>query len=171
MDKTCKKIKKKEIPNDVFITPLSLVKKHLSIVAVDMQEKGVILDAFYGTGHYYNALKELYPDYDLQYTEIKLGKNFFDFDGEVDYIISNPPYSCIDEVLKKSCELKPIIISYLIGFMNLTTRRIEFMNQQGYYMKSLHLTKVFKWFGMSAIVTFSNKITTNCISFDRQVHR
>ena len=40
----------------------------------------------------------------------------------------------------------------------------------GYYLSKLHLTKVFKWYGMSAIVVFT-KSSPNCISYDRIVHK
>ena len=76
----------------------------------------------------------------------------------------------IDRVLQKSVELNPRCISYLIGFHNLTTKRIEYMNSHGYYLKKLHLLKVFEWYGMSAIVVFE-KNCSNCITFDRKVHR
>lgn len=173
MEKTGKIIKKRENANDVFITPISLVNQHIDLVKdiIKTEPDKVIYEPFFGTGNYYNLLKERFPNNPIEYTEISLDLDFFDFNKKVNYIISNPPYSIIDKVFEKSCSLHPEIISYLIGFMNLTTRRIEYMNKKGYYILSLHLTKVFKWFGMSIIVTFSNQIKSNCVSFDRIVHR
>jgi type I restriction-modification system DNA methylase subunit len=171
MEKAGKQIKKREKANDVFYTPISLVNQHIDLVKDYIEPNKVIYEPFYGSGNYYNQFKERFPNNTLEYTEIELGTDFFQFDKPVDYIISNPPYSMIDKVLEKSCDLKPNIISYLFGFMNITTKRIEYMNKRGYYIQSLHLTKVFKWFGMSAIITFSNSIQSNCISFDRVVHR
>jgi hypothetical protein len=43
------------------------------------------------------------------------------------------------------------------------------MNNHGYYLDKMFFTKVFKWFGMSAIVVFTKKSKKNCISFDRNV--
>ena len=173
MEKITKSIKKRKTANDVFITPISLVNQHIDLIKdlIEPNPDKVIYDAFYGTGNYYNQLKERFPNNQIEYTEISLGSDFFDFNKKVDYIISNPPYSIIDKVLEKSCDLNPTIISYLIGFMNLTTRRIEYMNKRGYFIQSLHLTKVMDWFGMSIIITFSNQINTNCISYDRVVHK
>lgn len=171
MESITRSIKKRLSPNDVFLTPMTLVNQHINLVEDLIDTDKIILDPFYGTGNYYNTLKERFPTNQIEYTEIEMGLDFFEYNKKVDYIISNPPYSLIDKVLQKSCDLEPEIISYLIGFMNITTRRIEYMNKRGYYIQSLHLTKVFKWFGMSAIITFSNKIKTNCISFDRIIHK
>ena len=85
-------------------------------------------------------------------------------------ICSNPPYSCIDKVLEKSVELKPKVISYLLGINGLTTKRIEFMETHGYYITKIHMCKVYKWFGMSiAVVWEQNK--TPIIGYDRTVWR
>ena len=44
----------------------------------------------------------------------------------------------------KSVELKPRVISYLIGVNNLTARRIEFMNNNGYYLAKIKMLKVYQ---------------------------
>ena len=168
MEKTMKKIKQRKNPNDVFITPLELVDLHLKMV--DVKQQDVIYDPFFGTGNYFNSFQKHYKSNTFVYSEITQGKDFFEFNEKVDVIISNPPYSMIDKVLKKSVELNPHTISYLIGIHNLTAKRIEYMNENGYYLSKLHFTKVFKWFGMSLIVVFT-KNKNNCISFDRKVHR
>jgi type I restriction-modification system DNA methylase subunit len=168
MHKTLYKIQKKTNPNDVFITPLELVKLHCDLVHVN--ENDVIYDPFFGTGNYYNSFKNHFKQNTFLFSEITLGKDFFEFDEKIDVIISNPPYSCIDNVLTKSIQLNPHTISYLIGINNLTTKRIEYMNHNGYGLTTLHFTKVYSWFGMSIIVIFT-KDGDNCISFDRKVHR
>lgn len=169
MEQTAKNIKKRAEPKDVFYTPTELVRIHLELVKPLVREGDVIFDPFYGQGAYYNLFPEYFKN-TYEFTEIQLDKDFFTFDKKIDMIVSNPPYSMIDEVLKKSVELNPHTISYLIGFHNLTTKRIEYMNTHGYKLVNLHLTKVFKWFGMSVIVVFS-KQGENCVSFDRIVHR
>ena len=162
-------IKHRQNPNDKFYTPKSLVKIHLD--KFDIPNNSIIYEPFYGNGAYYDEMKIKYPSCNILFTEIDMNKDFFDFNEPVDYIISNPPYSIIDKVLEKSINLKPKMISYLIGFQNITAKRIEFMNQHKYFIKDFHLTKVFKWYGMSLIITFSNEILENIIEFDRIVHK
>ena len=163
-------IKKRENPNDKFYTPISLVKIHLDYIKEFVNENDIIYEPFLGTGNYFNLFENSFPKNTFEFTEIDLGLDFFKFNKKIDIIISNPPYSCIDKVLEKSVELQPHTISYLIGINNLTTKRIEYMNTNGYNLSKLHLTKVFKWYGMSAIVVFT-KIKNNCISYDRIIHK
>jgi len=165
------KIKLREKPNDIFYTPIQLVKKHLEIIKLYVKAKDKILDPFYGSGRYYNLFNEYFKDNTFDFTEIELKKDFFDYKKKVDIIVSNPPYSCIDKVLEHSVKLNPRVISYLIGINNLTTKRIKYMNDNKYFLKNLFLTKVFKWFGMTSIVTFVKDEANNCIDFDRVVYR
>jgi hypothetical protein len=161
---TSHNIKSREKPNDVFYTPIDAVKKHLTLIQSSPSDKW--LDPFYGEGAYYN----LFPTDNKDWTEIAKGKDFFEYNTEVDIICSNPPYSMINNVLKKSVELKPRIISYLIGQGNLTTQRIEYMNQQGYGLSRLLMLKIYKWYGFSYIVVFE-KGGNNCIEIDRTIYK
>jgi len=166
------KIKNREKPNDVFYTPINLVKKHLEIVQPYIKEKDLILDPFYGSGNYYNLYKDYFKkDNSFEWSEIEKEKDFFKYNKEVNIIVSNPPYSCINEVLEHSIKLKPRVISYLIGINNLTPKRLEIMNKNGYVLKDLYLSKVYKWFGMTAICTFVKEEGKNCISFDRIIYK
>lgn len=161
--KTNHQIKKRQKANDVFITPLKLAKKHIDEIKYKDTDRWY--DPFKNTGNYYNQ----FPNDNKEWSEILDGKDFFDFNENVDIICSNPPYSIIDKVLEKSVSLNPRIISYLIGVGNLTTRRIENMNKCGYGLKKLIMLKVHKWFGMSFIVIFE-KDCENCIDIDRIVY-
>jgi hypothetical protein len=162
-------IKDRTKPNDIFYTPIDLVKTHLMYIKEYVKDGDVIFDGFYGTGNYYNTYPEVFKNNTFDYTEIELGKDFFEYDKKVDVIVSNPPYSIIDKVFEKSVSLNPHTISYLIGQNNLTCKRIEYMNSKGYFLVKLFFTKVWKWFGMSCIVVFSKKSTKNCIDYDRVV--
>ena len=114
-----------------------------------------------------------FPTDNKKWTEIALGKDFFDFEGSPSIICSNPPYSMIDKVLVKSVSLKPRIISYLLLHGAMTSKRMEYMKNNNYGLTSIHTTKVYDWYGMSEIFTFTLGASwDNCkISFDRVVHR
>ena len=172
MSEIAHSIKHRDTPKDVFYTPPALVKLHLDMVKPYVSEHNIVYDPFFGKGAYYNAFEVAFPDSTYEFSEIEMGKDFFDFDKPVDVIVSNPPYSMIDRVLEKSVSLQPHTLSYLIGFHNLTAKRIEYMNQRDYWLEVVHLTKVYKWYGMSAIVIFKHTVNgKNCISFDRTVHK
>jgi len=161
------KIKHRDKPKDVFITPEKLAKTHIDMID-EAYRNLVWYDPFKNSGSYYNQ----YPcaNENKKWSEILENKDFFDFNEQVDVIVSNPPYSMIDKVLEKSVSLKPMIISYLLGINNLTAKRMEYMESQGYYITKLHMCKVFKWFGMSLIVVWE-KGGKSILSYDRKVWR
>ena len=156
------KIKKRNTANDIFITPLDLAKKAISMIEYDHTD--IWYDPFKNTGNYYNQ----YPNDNKLYSEILEDKDFFDFNEKIDIICSNPPYSIMDKVIEKSIELKPRVINYLIGVGNLTARRLEMFENAGYGLTKIHMCKVYKWYGMSFIVQFE-KDKQSIISFDRIV--
>jgi hypothetical protein len=156
-------IKKRECPNDVFITPLPLALTHINMI--EGRDGDTWYDPFKNNGSYYNQ----FPTQKKEWSEILEEKDFFTYDGTPSIICSNPPYSCIDAVLQKSISLKPRIISYLLGVGNLTARRMEMMEKEGYFIQSLHMCKVYKWYGMSACIVWSNEIDQSIFSYDRVV--
>lgn len=158
-------IKNRDYPKDVFYTPKTVVKEHLELIIEYSKDGDKWFDPFYGGGVYY----ESFPTENKDFTEIAMGKDFFTYENKIDIIVSNPPYSMIDKVLEHSVKLNPKVISYFIGMGNLTTKRIKYMNDMGYGLAKLHMTKVYKWYGMSFIVVFV-KGDKNCISYDRKVH-
>ena len=164
-------IKSRDKPNDIFYTPVPLVNTHLDLVKKYVDDNDIIFDGFYGSGNYFNNYKNFFTNNTFEFTEIEMGKDFFQFNKKIDIIVSNPPYSMLDKVFEKSIELKPHTISYLIGINNLTAKRIEYMNSKGYFLDELHLCKVFKWYGMSCIIVFTNKVKKNKISYDRIVYK
>ena len=134
---------------------------------------GLILDPCANNvdGSYIKTLRDLgYTKVD--YCEITMGKDFFEYDGKPFAIIGNPPYSIIDKWLAQSVKLDPYVISYLIGQGNLTAKRIEDMNKAGYSLTKCKMVKVYKWYGMSYLVHFEKRCGVhNCIEIDRKVYR
>ena len=120
-------IKQRTNANDVFITPLELSKKAIDMIDYDNDD--IWYDPFKNNGSYYNQ----YPNECRKlFSEILEDKDFFDFNENITIISSNPPYSILDKVIKKSIDLQPRVINYLIGLGNLTARRIEMFNEAGY---------------------------------------
>ena len=145
-------IKHRKVPNDEFYTPRILAEKLFRMVPTSNDD--VVMDNAYGTGNFYfGGLKS---------------KDFFNDNREVDWYITNPPYSCIEEWLDKSCQAKKGF-AYLLGLHNLTPRRIEICERNGFYITKIFLCKVFKWFGISAFVVWEKK-KKGIIDYDRVVY-
>ena len=165
------KIKQRKSPRDVFITPTELALSHIkwsmghdidSELYKEFNIGTKVLDpcCYSINGSYIKTLRDL--NFDVDYCEITMGKDFLEYTGREDgedtnVIIGNPPYSFLDKWLEKSVEFQPQIISYLIGQGNLTSRRIEFMNKNGYSLTKCKMLKVYKWYGMSYLVHFQKR--------------
>jgi len=158
-------IKKRKHPNDVFITPVELAKKLIKFHNNNDDEL-IWLDPFKNNGSFYNNFPDENPK---DWCEILLGMDFFKYEHKVDIISSNPPYSMLDDVLEKTYQICRKEFGYLIGMRNLTTRRIEIANKNGFFIKSMFITKVFRFYGMSVYVVFSKEINVNLVQFDRTV--
>ena len=155
------KIKHRETPNDVFLTPPLLAKTAIDMIETDTDD--IWFDPFKNTGNYYNQFPTTNKVYTLE------DKGFFEFEGDVDVICSNPPYSMLNKIFKKSIELNPRVINYLIGVMNLTPRRIEMMEKAGYGLSKIHMCKVGKWSGWCSFIVQFEKNSESILSHDRVV--
>lgn len=108
-----KKTNKISTANDKIYTPVETAKTIIS--KFDLY--GKVLDPFRGGGAFYDN----YPNtVTKDWCEIDLGKDFFEYNEKVDWIVSNPPYSIFGEVLKHSMELADNIV-YLIPLNKLTS--------------------------------------------------
>jgi len=151
--KTAHNIKHRLKSNDEFYTPRKLANKLFNLVP--LKDSDVIMDNAYGTGNFYfRGLKS---------------KDFLNDSREVDWYITNPPYSFLDEWLRKSCQAKKGF-AYLFGINNLTAKRIEGCEKEGFFITKIFLCKVFKWFGMSAFIIWE-KNKKGIINYDRIVWR
>lgn len=162
-------IRNREERKDVYITPESLVRKHLSIFE---QMSGVtVLDPFRGSGAYFNLFSEYFPDSVYEWCEIEAGRDFFDYCGNPDIIVSNPPYSLVEPILEKCYELRPRYISFLLQAHNVTPHRIQRANEAGYYVLDYTICRTDRWFGVSVILTLSRDVLENAIGFDVTKHK
>ena len=157
------KIRNREVPNNVFLTSPLLAKTAIDMIETNAND--VWFDPFKNTGNYYNQ----FPTTNKVYTEILEDKDFFEFEGDVDVICSNPPYSMLNKIIKKSIELNPRVINYLIGALNLTPRRIEMMEKAGYGLSKIHMCKVGKWSGWCSFIVQFEKNKKSILSYDRVV--
>ena len=99
-------------PNDLVMTPVPVAKATIGLY--DIASGSKILDPCRGDGAFYNNYPE---DCQKFWCEINEGRDFFDvqlswsiYEGHVDWIITNPPYSILDEFLTKSFEVADNVV-------------------------------------------------------------
>ena len=160
-------IKKRTKANDVFITPLEVAKQQIQLHNIN--DNDLWLDPCRNNkeGSYFNNFPQ---NVRKDWCEILEGKDFFEYDENIDIICGNPPYSVIDKWIKKTLQLNPKEFSLLIGIGNLTTRRIEIIENAGYGLSKMKMLKIYDWYGMSCIVVFE-KNKKSIIEYDRKVYK
>lgn len=94
----------KNNPNDKVYTPDHIVDDVLKHYGFHIERQDVVMEPFRGEGAFYNRLKD-YSDQEVYWCEIDEGKDFFDFNGKVDWVVTNPPYSIFNKVLPKLLEI------------------------------------------------------------------
>lgn len=160
------KIRYRENSNDEVYTHPALVK-HL-LKQIKLKKNDLVLDPSAGNGIFYN----LFPKYvKKDWCEINKGKDFLKYNKDVDWIISNPPYSILNDFLQKSCDVANVGFAYLIGSYAITPKRLELIEKKGFFLTDMHILKVSEWFGNSCLVIFKkskNKPKVN-ITFSRKV--
>tara|TARA_R110000824_G_scaffold67001_1_gene173625 strand:- start:884 stop:1477 length:594 start_codon:yes stop_codon:yes gene_type:complete len=142
--KTMNSIQSRQKPNDKIYTPPKIVDIMLDFC--DYKEGDLVLEPARGLSAIYDKLKE-----PKEYCEIEENLDFFDYNKKVKWIITNPPYSILDKFLKhtyKLCEK----FCFLIGQYSLTPKRVEVMNNNGFYITKMLLTQIPSWFQRSYII-------------------
>ena len=79
--------------SDVHFTDKDVARK----VIEHFKPSGKILEPFRGSGIFYDELPE-----GTDWCEIDEGRDFFKFNEKVDWIVSNPPFSNLTDVLRHS---------------------------------------------------------------------
>jgi len=87
-------------PNDVILTPRNIAKQMIGLYGIEPHHS--ILDPCRGEGAFFDQYPVGNPK---MWCEITEGRDFFDFDSDVDWIITNPPYSIFPQFLEKCFEV------------------------------------------------------------------
>jgi len=112
-------------PNDNVKTPRDISKFTIDLFDLG----GKVLDPFMGDGSFYDQ----YPEWcDKDWCEIDRGRDFFTYTDKVDWIISNPPYSILDEVLEHSFKIAGNIV-YLVPLSKIVSsmKRVRAIDKFG----------------------------------------
>ena len=141
-------IKEREKANDILYTPVPVAMKLIEMT--DIKETDKVLDPCKGEGAFFDHL----PNCEKDYCEIIEGKDFFDYDKGVDVIICNPPFSIYTRWINKIIYLSPKKIAFVMGSLNLTTKRLKILEDGGYFLTKMHIVNVRGWFSNTLLVVF-----------------
>lgn len=135
----------KKSPHDVVYTPVELAKEIIAACAVD--DGDTILDPFRGGGAFYDN----YPQHALKdWCEIEEGRDFMNYDKKVDWIISNPPFSKLNQHIPKMCQVATKGICIIMGCLNLTHKRDMMFQDMGFKLVHEETFLCRSWFGFRA---------------------
>lgn len=140
-------------------TPEALASKLVSLV--EIHHSDVLLEPFKGGGSFYNQ----FPAENVKdWCEIDEGRDFFQYEGSCDIIITNPPFKsnevqrnilikCMDKCFDV-CRKKVCVLINSKCFNSLTPLRLHHWSQRGWVITNVHICNVSKWFGRYYFVTF-----------------
>jgi len=129
--------------NDEVMTPENIAK----MIVNHFKPEGKILEPCKGTGNFLKFLPK-----NALWCEIKEGKDFFDFNEKVDWIITNPPWSKIFDFLNHSLDLADNIV-FLLTINHLwTKKRLRTILEKGFGIKEIFIFNVPKELNSSGFV-------------------
>lgn len=129
-----------------------------------------VLEPFKGEGAFYDNL----PDNVLKdWCEIMQGRDYKDYEGEIDWVISNPPFRLETDNGRKNAFFQ--ILDYystrvkkgiaFLGndycFSTLTPNRMKDLNEKGLYLTGYTICNVKKWRGRYFYLIFTKVPNTN----------
>ena len=116
------------VSNDVIMTPEPLCKALVNHI----KPEGIILEPCKGTGNFLKYLPK-----DTLWCEISEKIDFFDFNQEIDWIVTNPPWSNIKKFLIHSLELSNNVC-FLTTINHLWTKaRLKIIKENGFGIKEI----------------------------------
>lgn len=143
--------------NDVYYFHQTPVQLAIDLIAsLDLNEADKLYEPFKGEGAFYNA----FPASNAKdWSEITEGRDYTAYEGEYDWVITNPPFRL--ETGSKRVNSFWYLIDYFTKrankgvaflandrcFSALTPKRIESLNQRGWYIAKMVVCSVKKWRG------------------------
>ena len=118
-------------PNDVFYTPEELAIWLINQVPFD-PDNDTISDPFAGKFVFYDNFPV--PAKNKHWCEINEGEDFWADDTKTDWIITNPPFSQLTEILVESTNRTKKGFAYLIPSYALSFSRIKKLQDFGFYL-------------------------------------
>ena len=152
--KIANKIQYRKKPNDIKYTPIEVAKDCIQFTKPFIQPTDILLEPFSGKDAFYNNFPIENPKL---WCEIDRDKDFFDFKGEVDWIITNPPYSIFNKIIDIIISTSRKGFCLLLNNLTLTPARLDNINNKGFYISFLYYFKVHTWFGFQYYYIFEKR--------------
>ena len=147
-------------------TPKELCKDLISLIPLIQGDK--VLEPFKGEGGFYNVLPDIVSK---EWTEIEEGRDYKTHIGNVDWVISNPPFKLENKKGKQENSFYPLLEYYaprvnkgiaFLGndycFSTLTPLRLKKLNDAGLYLQGYTICNVKKWRGRYFFMIFTKEI-------------
>jgi hypothetical protein len=161
--------------NDTYYfhqTPEELCK--ILITKIPLVNDDIVLEPFKGEGSFYNNFP---TNVKKEWCEIEEGKDYKDYTGSIDWIISNPPFKLdigdnnrvnsfysILEYFSTKVNKGIAFLGNDYCFSTLTPLRMKKLNDNGLYLQGYTICNVKKWRGRYFFMVF-NKIPNNNIGY------
>ena len=123
----------KATASDTVQTPVNMAKTIIDF----FEPNGVVLEPCRGIGNIYNQLPE-----PKDWCEITQGRDFLDYHSNVDWIITNPPYSIMTKVIDKFLVMNNLKgFGLLVNNLTMTPPRLQKIEDGGFYATDLYIFK------------------------------
>jgi len=122
--------------NDRVHTPLALARRVVAWLA----PTGTVLEPAAGQGPFLAALSELPSVTRIVWTELDQGRDFFDFHGHADWVITNPPWGLVRPFARHAYEVADDV-AFLVTINHLTAlrARLRDMDEAGFGIRRILL--------------------------------
>lgn len=118
--------------NDKIYTPKGLAQQIVDY----FDPKGAVLEPCRGMGAFYNSLR-LKDGVIVDFCEIDEGKDFYEYNLKVDWVITNPPFSQFRKFLVKSMEVSDNVVFLSLINAWFMKARLRDMREHGFSFHSI----------------------------------
>lgn len=144
----------KATANDRVMTPRPLARQIVHYFPI----AGKALEPCMGDGAFLEPLAGIV---ETDWCEVDKGRDFFDYTGKVDWIVTNPPYSIYDRFLSKCFEVADNVVLLVPLSKTLKSIRIERMVDAYGGLRSIHIL------GGGGVAGFPFGFLTGVVHYER----
>lgn len=141
--------------DSIYSTPMELVKDMIKYMDQYWQDGDLVLDPCRGDGRFYNNLPS---NVSKDWCEISEGRDFYEYDRPVDWIIGNPPFAKVRRWWEHSFKLARKGVCYINSMFGgvlrplSTTTSAGYVADQGFYIANISAVNVPQWFGWPCLI-------------------